>query len=60
MIIIFKSVPIKMIFAECVLHYQLSVCSAAVKSKTGKMIIAEFVPLYQLIVCSAAVKSIPC
>ena len=46
----------KMIIAECVLHYQLSVCSAAVKSKTGKMIIAEFVPLYQLPVCSAAVK----
>ena len=49
-----------MINAECVLHYQLSVCYAAVKSKPGKMIIAEFVQLYQLIVCSAAVKSIPC
>ena len=56
----FKSVPIKMIFAECVLHYQLTVCCAAVKSKPGKMIIAEFVPLYQLIVCSAAVNNIPC
>ena len=45
-----------MINAECVLHYQLSVCYAAVKSKPGKMIIAEFVPLYQLTDCSAAVK----
>ena len=49
-----------MINAECVLHYQLSVSSAAVKSKPGKMIIAEFVPLYQLIVCSEAVNNIPC